>query len=360
MSSIISVATLVRLSLWFFQPIITVTSSASVFRTGVAVDSSEHAPHDFCVSCAGEDATINCPVRALLTLSHDLPDVTGVMIDRSKDIPTFLRPPHAVAIDLDGTLLNSQMQLSDRNRRGLEQCIEHGIPVIIATSRPARIFNRIFPRDLAQKCSFILMNGAIAKGNPPLCGYIKETLPDDILLGLIECALSVDPHVRIAIEIDGFEFGSNWTTDPATLWQRNSATPDMVLSLDEALKRRPCKVALGGTNTVRLAGCLTRRFGNSISVVEARIDAPILSVTSQNATNPRALGRLLAPHSIHLDEVMAFGDDIPDIDMLGACRISVGMGNAFPEVKAICKYLTVSNDEDGVALVLEEVFRRVQ
>jgi hypothetical protein len=281
-------------------------------------------------------------------------------MDTKKDIPIFVRAPHAVAIDLDGTLLNSQTQLSDRNCRGLEQCIEHGIPVIIATSRPARIFNRIFPRDLAQKCSFILMNGAIAKGNPPLSGYIKETLPDDVLLGLIECALSVDPHVRITIEIDGFEFGTNWTTDLATLWQRNSATPDMVLSLDEALKRHPCKVALGGTNVVRLADCLTRQFGNSISVVEAKIDAPILNVTSPNATKPKALGRLLAPHGIHLDEVMAFGDDIPDIDMLRACGISVGMGNAFPEVKAICKYLTVSNDEDGVALVLEKVFGRVQ
>jgi len=283
-----------------------------------------------------------------------------VKLDSKINIPVFSRPPRAVAIDLDGTLLNSQTQLSHRSRRALEQCIERGTPVIIATSRPARIFNRIFSGDLAQKCSFILMNGAIVKGNPPLSGYIKETLSDDILPSLIRCALSVDLYVRITIEIEGFEFGANWTSDPATLWQRNSATPDMVLSLEEALKRRPCKVAFGGTDIVRLASYLTRELGNSISVVAARIGAPILNVTSPDATKPKALRRLLTPHGIHLDEVMAFGDDIPDIDMLGACGISVGMANALPEVKAICTYLTVSNDEDGVALVLEEILARVQ
>jgi len=277
-------------------------------------------------------------------------------MDSRRDIPRFLGLPHAVAVDLDGTLLNSQTQLSDRNRRGLEQCIEHDIPVIIATSRPARVFNRVFPRGLAQKCSFVLLNGAIATGNPPLSGHFKETLPDDVLPSLVECALSIDPHIRIYVEIDGLEFGTNAIIDPDTLWQTNSATPDMVMSLDESLKRHPCKLALGGTNTARLSSCLARHFGSSISIVEARMGVPLLNVTSPNATKSKALRRLLTQHGIHLDKVMAFGDDIPDIDMLKACGVAVAMGNASPEVKAICKYLTVSNDENGVAIVLEEVF----
>ena len=79
------------------------------------------------------------------------------------NLPGFEKPPAAIAIDLDGTLLNSRTQLSERNHAAINKCLERGIPVIIATSRPARIFNRIFPPDLAVGCSMAVMNGAIVK-----------------------------------------------------------------------------------------------------------------------------------------------------------------------------------------------------
>jgi hydroxymethylpyrimidine pyrophosphatase-like HAD family hydrolase len=44
---------------------------------------------------------------------------------------------------------------------------------------------------------------------------------------------------------------------------------------------------------------------------------------------------------------MTFGDDLPDLEMLQACGISIAMANAIPEVKAACSYHTASNDEDG-------------
>jgi hydroxymethylpyrimidine pyrophosphatase-like HAD family hydrolase len=115
------------------------------------------------------------------------------------NLPKFEKLLGAIAIDLDGTLLNNQTQLSERNHQALERCIELGIPIIIATSHPNRIFNRIFPKDLASRCSFIVMNGALSLGNPPLNGYIKETLPEKTLQGIIDTALKYDAHIRITI-----------------------------------------------------------------------------------------------------------------------------------------------------------------
>ncbi len=273
------------------------------------------------------------------------------------NLPQFHRLPSAIAIDLDGTLLNSRGELSSRNQNALEECIKRGIPVIIATSRPARIFNRVFPKDLAARCSYVLMNGAVAKGNPPLSGYYRESLPDEVLRGIVECARGFDPQVRITIEIDGYEFGTNQAVDPATLWQRNSATSDMVLSLEEAVRRQPCKIALGGTDIVKLADCLNARLGNSISVIAAKLGNPLLNVTCPGTTKPEALRRILSPHGISLEDVLAFGDDLPDVGMLKDCGISVAMANAFPEVKAVCAYQTASNDEDGVAVVLEGMLK---
>jgi Cof subfamily protein (haloacid dehalogenase superfamily) len=277
-------------------------------------------------------------------------------------LPNLDHFPSAIAIDLDGTLLDSQARLSARNHRALEQCLAQDIPVIIATSRPVRTFNRVFPKDLAAGCSLAVMNGAIVTGNPPLSGYFKETMPKEIVQSIIDFVLEFDPNIRVTIELDGYEFGANWTTDPTTLWQRNSATPDMVLPIGEALLRQPCKIALGGlgTDILKLAEILINIFSNTISAIPGLLGNPILNITNPDASKPYALRKLLTPRGISLGEVIAFGDDIPDVGMLKKCGISVAVANALPEVKSVCTYYTASNDEDGVALVLEAMLRTIE
>ena len=275
------------------------------------------------------------------------------------NLPVLDNPPKAIALDLDGTLLDSQTRLSERNRRSMEGCLERGIPIIIATSRPARIFNRVFPQDLAGRCSLAIMNGAIALGNPPLSGYFKETLPEETARNIIELAKKFNPDVRITLELDGYEFGTNRTTDPATLWERNSATPDMVLPIEVAISKQPCKIALGsiGMDILVLADILKNSHDKAISVIPALLGNPLLNITSSQASKPNALRKLLSPKGIPLEEVIAFGDDHPDIGMLKECGISVAVANAFPEVKSACAYHTASNDDDGVAIVLEEMLK---
>tara|TARA_B100000315_G_C14457673_1_gene532200 strand:- start:13 stop:858 length:846 start_codon:yes stop_codon:yes gene_type:complete len=273
------------------------------------------------------------------------------------NLPSFSSPPGAIAIDLDGTLLDSKTQLSARNHTAVEKCSALEIPVIIATSRPARIFNRIFPRDLAAACSSVIMNGAVATGNAPLSGHFREPLPEKVTRDIIDLALKFDTGIRITLELDGYEFGTNWEADSETLWRRNSATPDMVLSIKETLSRQPSKIALGGlgTDILKLVDKLSHSFGNTISVIPALLGNPMLNVTSPRASKPSALRNLLTPKGIALEEVIAFGDDIPDVGMLKECGTSVAMANAFSEVKSVCTYHTVRNDEDGVVQVLEEI-----
>ena len=284
------------------------------------------------------------------------------------NLPKFDKLPGAVAVDLDGTLLNSHTQLSERNRIALEKCIERGIPVIIATGRPMRSVKRLLGDELAHLCSLVVMNGALAAGNPPLSGTFRETLTEETVRGIINTVLKNDQHTRITIEIEGYEFattleGYDFTKkdslDKKTLWQRNSATPDMVIGLEDAIKRKPCKIALGNTDIFVLAEILDRQFGGVISIVASKFtnvtSVPLLNITAKTATKTEALGRLLTPHGISLDDTMAIGDDLPDLEMLQACGIPVAMANSFPEVKAACLYQTASDDEDGVAVVLEKM-----
>jgi Cof subfamily protein (haloacid dehalogenase superfamily) len=278
--------------------------------------------------------------------------------ERTLNLPTFESTPGAVAIDLDGTLLNSRSQLSERNRLALDGCIARGIPIIIATSRPARTTRRLFGDELLNRCSLVLMNGAFARAAPPLSGIIRETLPSAVIKDIIRLTLDMEPEARVTLELDGYEFGTNRPRDPDELWKVNAATPDMQLSLEQALSGSPSKIAVGGLgrDLSTVADEISRQFGDLLSVVPAN-ERTFLNITSTRATKPETLRRLLYSRQISMSDVVAIGDDIPDLGMLIACGISIAVANAVPEVMAAAKYQTANNDDDGVAIVLEWILK---
>jgi len=136
----------------------------------------------------------------------------------------------------------------------------------------------------------------------------------------------------------------------------------MVLSLKESLDLKPSKIVFGGTEAsiLDIAEGLKKRYSDTISVVHSFSDIPLLMVTTAQATKPVAIGKLLSPQRISLDNVVAIGDDIPDFEMLRECGISIAMANAIPGIKEICVYRTASNDDDGVAVVLEHILGNIK
>jgi len=271
-------------------------------------------------------------------------------------LPVFHKMPGAVAIDLDGTILNSEARLSERSREAIEECLAREIPVIIATSRPARTTRRALGDNLSDRCSLILMNGALALGVPPLSGEFREPLPPGVAQGIVSLLHSLEPEVRLAIELEGREFGSNRALDPERLWRINAATPEMVMTVEEALARDPAKIAASreGKDISDLADAVSQQFSDVVSVIPAN-DMTLLNIVSIRTSKSEALRKLLLSRDILLDDVLAFGDDVPDIDLLAACGMPVAMANSVPEVRAVTRYITASNDEDGVAIVLEKM-----
>jgi hydroxymethylpyrimidine pyrophosphatase-like HAD family hydrolase len=205
-------------------------------------------------------------------------------------------------------------------------------------------------------CSLVMQNGAIGIGVTPLSGKIKETIPVELVRKIIDTILKIEPEMRITLELEGYRFGTNKPREPASLWEVNSATPDMQLPLEAVLDDGPTKIAAGGLNRdiSHVANEISKRFKDVISVVPTN-DMTFLNLTSKTATKPDTLRRLLAARQIPMNNVIAFGDDIPDIGLLSACGIPVAVANAFPPVKSAARYCTASNDEDGVAIVLEKI-----
>jgi hydroxymethylpyrimidine pyrophosphatase-like HAD family hydrolase len=206
-----------------------------------------------------------------------------------------------------------------------------------------------------------MLNGAVAKAAPPLSGFVKEALPSSVVESILKLILGMEPEVHLLVELEGHEFGTNLQLDPETLWEINSATPDMVLSLEQTIEKIQTKVAVYGfgRDLSAIVTEVSKQYGELVSVIPSNTSR-FFSVVSIAASKSDAIRYLLDSKQISVDNVVAIGDDIPDLDMLAACGMPIAMGNAVPEVKAITRYQTTTNDEDGVAIVLEQVLNTIE
>ena len=264
--------------------------------------------------------------------------------------------PTAVALDLDETTLNSSGRLADRTRLALHAVHEIGLPLIIATSRPERVLPTLVGDDILEITSLVQMNGTVATGRAGLTGSLKHTLDPADALRCWEMARELAPWARTVLEIDGTRFAVNHSDDVDDLWAFNRATPTMLVSFEEAIELGPAKISVNGLdqNLESLAKSLEDQLSeNTVVFRTARFE--FLNVVPRSASKSGAVAGLLTGAGISLDDVLSFGDDYVDIDLIRDCGWSVAVENAIPEIKALAKYSTASNDDCGVAMVLEDL-----
>ncbi len=273
------------------------------------------------------------------------------------NLPDFSsHAPKAVALDLDETTLNSSARLANRTRLVLHGVHEIGLPLIIATSRPERVLPTLIGDDILEITSLVQMNRTIATGRAGLTGSLKHTLDPTDALRCWEMTHELAPLARMTLEIDGTRFAVNHSDDINELWAFNRATPTMVVSFEEAMKLGPAKISVNGLN--QNLESLARSLDDQLSgntVVFRAASAAFLNVVPISASKSGATADLLTGAGISLDDVLSFGDDYVDIDLIRNCDWSVAVENAIPEIKALAKYRTASNDDHGVAMVLEDL-----
>jgi len=264
--------------------------------------------------------------------------------------------PKAVALDLDETTLNSSARLADRTRSALHAVHALGLPLIIATSRPERVLPTLVGDDILEITSLVQMNGTIATGRAGLTGSLKRTLDLSDALRCWEAMHELAPWARMTLEIDGTRFAVNHSDDINELWAFNRATPTMVVSFKEAMKLGPAKISVNGANQnlESLAKSLEHHLSENAVIFRA-VNGQFLNVVPVSASKSGATAELLTGAGISLDDVLSFGDDYVDIDLIRDCGWSVAVENAIPEIKALAKYSTASNDDHGVAMVLEDL-----
>lgn len=252
-----------------------------------------------------------------------------------------------IVLDLDGTFLNSEKEISERNYSAVLKCYQQGMKIIFATARPPRSVNHFLPEDLKRIGSFIYYNGAYIAC--PLTGINHhEPINSELTAEILDYCLNSNPELDINLEVKD-EWMSLMEHDYSTITKVKEIPT--VKSLDELKNQEATKVLFSGKIDVE---SLRERFSGKVNIVMTD-NGELVQITSEKASKENAVTLLCESLAIPLEKAIVFGDDFNDIGLFRICGWPVAMGNAISQLKEISKEITDTNDNDGVAKVLERL-----
>lgn len=256
-----------------------------------------------------------------------------------------------VALDLDGTLLNSEGLIPKANRRAISRARKRGVKVVLATAR-AFLSAAPFARQLNLDTPIICANGALIKD---LRGVEWWSRGIDLDLAR-QIAAWADAGGHALVTLVGDTIYYTW---PAS-WAEEDPQPrpyDRVVDSNmAALTAPPLRIIAVGEDTCR---ALLERFGPQTS---GRVrfdryerDGRLFSVVAVHAAASKegALDFLCARWGLSPAQAMALGDNFPDLGMLHWAGIGVVMGNAPLEMRQWVEWVAPSNDQAGVAWAIK-------
>lgn len=266
-----------------------------------------------------------------------------------------------IALDLDGTLLDSQKYLSPGNRRALLKCIQKGIEVVPCTGR---IWSGVpdFIREFPGIRYAITVNGAVVEDI-----YEKKILDERKLnwqqtVEILELAGHFQTMYDVYIDGSGWgearfmERMEDYGISPV-IRKMIKETRRVVPNVIEEVKMRACSVE----KINYFFGDLQERQ-RAREALLLRGDVLVsssfpnnLEINAPGAAKGEALLRLAEKLGIEPQQTMGFGDGENDLTLIQKAGIGVAMGNAVESLKEEANYVTSTNDEDGVAAALEHL-----
>jgi len=246
-----------------------------------------------------------------------------------------------IVTDLDGTLLRTDKTMSEQTKIALNKCRRNGIKVVYATGRGVSS-DQVAPAELFD--GRITMNGAVAKSGDTI---IHDCLiPFKIARPLL---IACDEHgMKITSEISGMHY-SNFNVSELWAYITNYQIVDFAQHDKDAEK-------IYTPNPSQEDKSFIQRFlPSELYFVEtADINGFLGQIMHKEATKSKAITALAQYWDISQSEILAFGDDYNDIEMLCDCGIGVAVANAIDEVKAVVNHICDANENDGVAKWLGE------
>ncbi len=261
-----------------------------------------------------------------------------------------------LVLDIDGTLTNSQKEISPETKRGIMAIQERGHLVMLASGRPTPGMMR-YARELElEKFGGYLLsfNGARIINCKTGDIVYQKVLPRQVIPGLYKFAVENDlglmtylgDHIILGTRSDEYvEIEAKINQIP--IRQVDNFVKFVDFDVNKCLMTAPPEKA------EKLVKVLQEKYKDSLSVY--RSEPFFIEIMAKNVDKASSLDRMLETVGLHREDAICCGDGYNDISMISYAGVGVAMKNAREEVKEVADYITErTNDEDGLLDVIEK------
>ena len=267
-----------------------------------------------------------------------------------------------LAIDIDGTLLNTKGRIPPANLDAIHRAAARGVRIVIATGR-SFYFALQAIGELPDDITLLVYNGAIARSRSGET-FLRRLLPQAVARQVLEATIKWRPDT--ACVFDRPLAGQlvydrmDWSyPNRSGFKRRNAAIIQAVDRLEDAVNEDPVQVTFnGGVRTMRAISShlVAHPVAPHLEVTRTEYphrDFSLVDVCGAGITKGSGLTALAGQYGVAQDEVMAVGDNHNDRDMLEWAGVGVVMGNAEPELKRPGLHVTGTNDDAGLAQAID-------
>lgn len=258
-----------------------------------------------------------------------------------------------IAIDLDGTTLNTQSLISATTEKALKNAMAHGHYVSIVTGRPYRMSGQFY-RQLGLATPMVNFNGALVHMPEKQWADELETgIQRDLVFDILaqKKALNLDfvaAENKETFYIDSLDyFDSAFFASEAT--ENNLLTAKNLITDPTSMMVRTSKDQAG-----LVSDSLMKQYGDYVDVRTWGGPTPILEIVSKGIQKAKGVEQVAKYLDVKRSDIIAFGDEHNDEEMLDYVGWGVAMKNATDQIKSVANDVTEkTNDEDGLADYLE-------
>jgi Cof subfamily protein (haloacid dehalogenase superfamily) len=259
-----------------------------------------------------------------------------------------------IALDCDGTLLNSSGEITQKTAKTIKAVKNRGVKIVIASARPFYRLKRYLEQlDILSSDQYsIAFNGGLVINNLGDDILFSKNFTHDQVLELINISHNFNTKVILYAQ------NGIYSNIDEERYQRNNPEANFeVIDFNKLdyTENKIFKVVFLSSNddTIQIRSRLSKDIYNKYEVSSSVPE--YIEFVSKGITKSHSLELIANKFGIKPEEIIAFGDQENDLAMLNYAGYSVAMGNATENVKEKVNYITSSNNEDGIASAIEKI-----
>lgn len=266
-----------------------------------------------------------------------------------------------VAIDLDGTLLDSAKEISVRNKKAIAYAIEKGVKIVVCSGR-VYTGARLYAKQIGSMAPIIACNGAIITENIDGKIIYSNYLQTADCIKVIDIFHKHDLYFHVYADNTMYTEKLGYTSQK--YYEKNKLLPpedrvdiEIVKDMTTTVKSLPghvLKFVAVSDDNIKLLKSSRAEIEQIKSIDVMSSNYNNIEVLNKGVNKGQALKKISEHLNINPSEMIAIGDNENDISMFNIAGLSIAMENGEDFAKEAANYVTASNDDDGVALAIEK------